>query len=159
MQLVYEMKEKQGWSKSTTSTMLRRMQEKGYIRYEEGQKARLACLVFHIPVQGFCCLFPIALYSWCWWDWRRPCPGNAIWQVDTISTDCLDHRHVIFHIAVWLAKSLFLQLSTAYQAKMGRLPGWTKNIESFALIHTSGLYQLVIRQMILTNPQTWSLWR
>ncbi|MDE7018426.1 MAG: BlaI/MecI/CopY family transcriptional regulator [Lachnospiraceae bacterium] len=41
MQLVYEMKEKQGWSKSTTSTMLRRMQEKGYIRYEEGQKARL----------------------------------------------------------------------------------------------------------------------
>ena len=27
MQLVYEMKEKQGWSKSTTSTMLRRMQK------------------------------------------------------------------------------------------------------------------------------------
>lgn len=41
MQLVYEMKEKQGWSKSTTNTMLRRMQEKGYIRYEEGEKARL----------------------------------------------------------------------------------------------------------------------
>lgn len=41
MQLVYEMKEKQGWSKSTTSTMLRRMQEKGYIKYEEGPKARL----------------------------------------------------------------------------------------------------------------------
>ena len=41
MQLVREMKEKQGWSKSTTNTMLRRMQEKGYIRYEEGEKARL----------------------------------------------------------------------------------------------------------------------
>ena len=41
MQLVHEMKEKQGWSKSTTSTRLRRMQEKGYIRYEEGEKARL----------------------------------------------------------------------------------------------------------------------
>lgn len=41
MQLVYEMKEKQGWSKSTTNTMLRRMQEKGYIGYEEGEKARL----------------------------------------------------------------------------------------------------------------------
>lgn len=43
MQLVHEMKEKQGWSKSTTNTMLRRMQEKGYIRYEEGEKARLYC--------------------------------------------------------------------------------------------------------------------
>lgn len=41
MQLVREMKEKQGWSKSTTNTMLRRMQEKGYISYEEGEKARL----------------------------------------------------------------------------------------------------------------------
>lgn len=41
MQLVHEMKEKQGWSKSTTNTMLRRMQEKDYIRYEEGEKARL----------------------------------------------------------------------------------------------------------------------
>lgn len=41
MQLVREMKEKQGWSKSTTNTMLRRMQEKGHIRYEEGEKARL----------------------------------------------------------------------------------------------------------------------
>lgn len=41
MQLVYEMKDKQGWSKSTTNTMLRRMQEKGYIRYKEGEKARL----------------------------------------------------------------------------------------------------------------------
>ena len=41
MQLVYEMKEKQGWSKSTTNTILRRMQEKGHIRYEEGEKARL----------------------------------------------------------------------------------------------------------------------
>ncbi len=41
MQLVREMKRQQGWSKSTTNTMLRRMQEKGYIRYEEGEKARL----------------------------------------------------------------------------------------------------------------------
>lgn len=41
MQLVHEMKEKQGWSKSTTSTMLRRMQEKGYISFKEGEKARL----------------------------------------------------------------------------------------------------------------------
>lgn len=43
MQLVREMKDKQGWSKSTTNTMLRRMQEKAYIRYEEGEKARLYC--------------------------------------------------------------------------------------------------------------------
>lgn len=41
MQLVREMKRQQGWSKSTTNTMLRRMQEKGYISYEEGEKARL----------------------------------------------------------------------------------------------------------------------
>lgn len=41
MQIVHGMKEKQGWSKSTTNTMLRRMQEKGYIRYEAGKKARL----------------------------------------------------------------------------------------------------------------------
>ncbi|GFI04213.1 MAG: BlaI/MecI/CopY family transcriptional regulator [Lachnospiraceae bacterium] len=41
MQLVREMKDRQGWSKSTTNTMLRRMQEKAYIRYEEGEKARL----------------------------------------------------------------------------------------------------------------------
>ena len=40
MQIAREMKEKQGWSKSTTNTMLRRMQEKGFIRYEEGEKAR-----------------------------------------------------------------------------------------------------------------------
>lgn len=40
MQLVHRMKEKQGWSKSTTSTVLRRMQEKGCIRYEEGERAR-----------------------------------------------------------------------------------------------------------------------
>lgn len=41
MQLVHEMKKKQGWSKSTTNTMLRRMKEKGHIRYEDGEKARL----------------------------------------------------------------------------------------------------------------------
>ena len=40
MQLVHKMKEKQGWSKSTTSTVLRRMQENGCVRYEEGEKAR-----------------------------------------------------------------------------------------------------------------------
>lgn len=40
MQLVHKLKEKQGWSKSTTSTLLRRMREKGYVRYEEGEKAR-----------------------------------------------------------------------------------------------------------------------
>ncbi len=40
MQLVHEMKERQGWSKSTTNTILRRMQEKGYIKYEDGEKAR-----------------------------------------------------------------------------------------------------------------------
>ncbi|MDE5908196.1 MAG: BlaI/MecI/CopY family transcriptional regulator [Lachnospiraceae bacterium] len=43
MRLVRDMKDKQGWSKSTTNTMLRRMQEKAYIRYEEGEKARLYC--------------------------------------------------------------------------------------------------------------------
>lgn len=41
MQLVREMKDRLGWSKSTTNTMLRRMQEKAYIHYEEGEKARL----------------------------------------------------------------------------------------------------------------------
>ena len=41
MQIVHEMKEIQGWSKSTTCTMLRRMQEKGFISYKEGEKARL----------------------------------------------------------------------------------------------------------------------
>lgn len=40
MQLVHKMKEKQGWSKSTTNTVLRRMQEKGCVRYAEGEKAR-----------------------------------------------------------------------------------------------------------------------
>ncbi len=41
MEIVHKMKEKQGWSKSTTSTLLRRMQEKGCVRYESGKKARL----------------------------------------------------------------------------------------------------------------------
>lgn len=41
MQMVHELKERQGWSKSTTGTMLRRMQEKGFISYKEGEKARL----------------------------------------------------------------------------------------------------------------------
>lgn len=41
MQMVHELRERQGWSKSTTGTMLRRMQEKGFISYREGEKARL----------------------------------------------------------------------------------------------------------------------
>ena len=45
MQLVYEMKEKQGWSKSTTGTMLRRMQEKAYIRF---------CLLYTSPSPRDC---------------------------------------------------------------------------------------------------------
>lgn len=40
MQLVKELKERVGWSKSTSTTMVRRMEAKGYIRYEEGERAR-----------------------------------------------------------------------------------------------------------------------
>lgn len=39
-QLYHELKEEQGWSKSTVNTLLTRMVEKGIIYYEEGDKAR-----------------------------------------------------------------------------------------------------------------------
>lgn len=41
MQIVEECREKAGWAKSTTATMVKRMGEKGLIRYEEGRKAKL----------------------------------------------------------------------------------------------------------------------
>ncbi|MCM1121484.1 MAG: BlaI/MecI/CopY family transcriptional regulator [Eubacterium sp.] len=39
-QLIRAMEEKIGWAKSTTKTVLRRMEQKGYIAYYEGEKAR-----------------------------------------------------------------------------------------------------------------------
>lgn len=39
-QLYHELREEQGWSKSTVNTLLGRMLEKGTIYYEEGAKAR-----------------------------------------------------------------------------------------------------------------------
>ena len=39
-QLYHELKEEQGWSKSTVNTLLTRMVEKGIIYYEEGSRAR-----------------------------------------------------------------------------------------------------------------------
>ena len=39
-QLYYQLKEEQGWSKSTVNTLLNRMVEKGIIYYEEGGRAR-----------------------------------------------------------------------------------------------------------------------
>lgn len=41
MQIVEECREKSGWAKSTTATMVKRMGEKGLIRYEEGGRAKL----------------------------------------------------------------------------------------------------------------------
>lgn len=41
MQIVEECREKAGWAKSTTATMIKRMGEKGLIRYEEGGRAKL----------------------------------------------------------------------------------------------------------------------
>jgi len=41
MQLVSLQKERVGWAKSTTSTMVTRMEAKGLIYYENGEKARL----------------------------------------------------------------------------------------------------------------------
>ena len=40
MQIVREMKETIGWSKSTVTTLLSRMEHKGAIYYKEGAKAR-----------------------------------------------------------------------------------------------------------------------
>ena len=39
-QLIKAMEEKTGWAKSTTKTVLKRMEQKGYIAYCEGEKAR-----------------------------------------------------------------------------------------------------------------------
>lgn len=39
-QLIRAMEEETGWAKSTTKTILRRMEQKGYIAYREGEKAR-----------------------------------------------------------------------------------------------------------------------
>ena len=39
-QLIKAMEEETGWSKSTTKTVLKRMEQKGYISYTEGEKAR-----------------------------------------------------------------------------------------------------------------------
>lgn len=41
MELVRAMREKYGWAKSTTNTTVRRMEEKGLVRYEEGSRSRL----------------------------------------------------------------------------------------------------------------------
>lgn len=40
-QLAKTMEAKTGWTKSTTKTLMGRMEAKGYLRYEEGGKARL----------------------------------------------------------------------------------------------------------------------
>ncbi len=39
-QIAKVMEKKTGWAKSTTKTLLSRMEAKGYVRYEEGGKAR-----------------------------------------------------------------------------------------------------------------------
>lgn len=39
-QLVKAMETETGWAKSTTKTVLKRMEQKGYIAYREGEKAR-----------------------------------------------------------------------------------------------------------------------
>ena len=41
MQIVKEMQKRCGWAKSTSTTMVKRMTEKGLLRCEEGAKARL----------------------------------------------------------------------------------------------------------------------
>ena len=41
MQIVKDMKERADWAKSTSTTMVKRMTEKGLLRFEEGEKARL----------------------------------------------------------------------------------------------------------------------
>lgn len=47
MELVHAMEGKLGWMKSTTSTVVRRMEEKGAIRHEEGGRARLYYPLLH----------------------------------------------------------------------------------------------------------------
>lgn len=44
-QLIKAMEEETGWAKSTTKTILKRMEQKGYIAYREGAKARATWLV------------------------------------------------------------------------------------------------------------------
>lgn len=39
-QIAKAMEDKVGWAKSTTKTLISRMEAKGYLRYEEGGKAR-----------------------------------------------------------------------------------------------------------------------
>ena len=41
MQLVHTLSREVGWSKSTVATMVRRMEAKGLLRFQEGGKARL----------------------------------------------------------------------------------------------------------------------
>ena len=41
MQLVHTLSKEVGWSKSTVATMVKRMEAKGLVRFEEGGKARL----------------------------------------------------------------------------------------------------------------------
>lgn len=41
MQIVKDMQARAGWAKSTSTTMVKRMTEKGLLRCEEGAKARL----------------------------------------------------------------------------------------------------------------------
>ena len=41
MQLVHTLSAEVGWSKSTVATMVRRMEAKGLVRFEEGGRARL----------------------------------------------------------------------------------------------------------------------
>jgi predicted transcriptional regulator len=40
MELVHALEKDPGWAKSTTATMVRRMEEKGIIRHEDGGKAK-----------------------------------------------------------------------------------------------------------------------
>lgn len=40
MQLVKELEVKVGWAKSTTTTIIKRMDDKGFIQYKQGDKAK-----------------------------------------------------------------------------------------------------------------------
>ena len=42
-QLAHALHDSVGWAKSTATTMVTRMEQKGLLRYEEGGKARLYC--------------------------------------------------------------------------------------------------------------------
>lgn len=61
MELVRQLgQEPPGWAKSTTATMVRRMEEKGLIRHEAGSKAR----VYHPAYPGMRLLWP--RHGPCW---------------------------------------------------------------------------------------------